>query len=239
MEQYQDIIDKLLNHRSLSESESKIMKNDLEFKAYQKEFQLVTLGIKKSALHKKLEEIKALEAKSNSQDSTKPKSRRRWLLVLGLILLGGLLYLFVQLNKGGSYDKDLLIADNVVNYPDIETSRSNDVSSNNKAYELYKKGKHPEAIKEFEKLLKLDQNPKHKFYLGVSLMQEGRYKAAQNIFEHESLNGYKKVPLNYYLALCNIANDEPDKAVELLSNPTLPSPILDNKRSKIIRMLTR
>lgn len=241
LEQYQNIIDKLINNNNLSVSETQIVKNDSGFQAYKNEFDLLNEGIRRSVLHNKLAEVKSLENNFNpaSANVAKPNNRRKWFAAIGIILLLGLAYLFMQINKGGSYDKDLLLADSLSAYPNIDGVRSIDTESNLGAYSLYNKGEHKNALIEFEKLLKIDQNPKHKFYMAVSLLHVNKYQEAQDLLEGKALQGYKEVPVNYYLALSKIATDDPKEAIELLSNPTLSSPLLDKRRKKLIRILSR
>jgi len=241
LELYQDSIDKLLHKKELSENEQAVVKNDIDFKNYQAEFSTMSEGIKRAALHKKLDEIKALENKfgSASANSKQSSSKRKWLLALGLLFLLGLAYLFLQLNKGGSYDKDLLLASNVPSYPVTDATRGSDNSNENQAYVHYKKGEHSLGVKEFEKLIAHDNNPKHRFYAAISLIETKKYKEAQNMLQHASLKDYKELPINFYLALAKIGTDDPKEAIELLSKPTLPSPILDDKRLKLIRILSR
>lgn len=241
LEVYQDIIDKLLHNHTLSDTEKSIVKNDSEFLSYQKEFSILSKGIRKSAMHKKLNEIKELEndLSSASANVDKPSNKRKWLLAASLLFILGAAYLVLQLNKGGSYDKDFLIADNILNFPLPNGTRSVDVKEINIAYVHYQKGDHDTAIKEFEKLILKDNDPKLKFYLAISLLQKQKYKAAQNLLLDKSLKDNRELPINYYLALTKIGTDEPKEAIELLSNPTLSSPIFDKYRKKMIHMLSR
>jgi len=158
-------------------------------------------------------------------------SRRKWLLGVGLLLLVGIAFLIMQMNKGGSYDKDFLIADNVIHHPAKENS--------NEAYKLYEKAEFGRAVSAFEKLIETDKNPSHKFYLAVCHLQNSKYKAAQKLLQQDPVKNIKDLPINYYLALSKVGTNDPDEAIELLNNPTLPSPKLDSKRKKIIRMLSR
>ncbi len=241
LELYQNIIDKLLNNESLSELEMQIVKNDTDFQTYKDEFNLLNEGIRRSALQTKLAEVKALENKfiPASANVNKPSNRRKWFAAFGIIFLVALAYLYTQINKGGSYDKDFLLADNLVPFTDIDGTRSTDKESKVDAYGFYNKRDYKNAIIEFEKLLKIDQNPKHKFYMAVSLLFVNKFEEAQDILEDKELQNYKKVPVNYYLALSKIGTDDPKEAIQLLSNPTIPYPILDKKRKKMIRILSR
>lgn len=176
---------------------------------------------------------------SASANGNSPKKKRQWIWLAMVFLILGLAFLFMQLNKGGSYDKDFLIADNTLIYPSSDDPENEVAGLGTKAYLHYNKGNFRAAIKEFKILIAKDNDPKHKFYLAICFLETQKYKAAQKLLLDKKLKDNKMLPINFYLALSKIGTDDPKEAIELLSNPTLPTPILNKYREKLIRMLSR
>ena len=75
-----------------------------------------------------------------SANENKYFGRAKWLLGLILLFLISAAFLLIQLNKGGSYDKDFLIADNAVHFVESDNSKQSKNEVKSKAYDLYFNG---------------------------------------------------------------------------------------------------
>ena len=189
------------------------------------------------------------EEKKIDNTAKKKNLVKRIFLPLMLLVVILIAFFFFTSNLGdNSYDGDLLAADYVMDFPDPEGTRSgNDKTDKPKSddpYKLYvaanaEKGSFQNAIKAFDQLIQTDDNPKHKFYQGISYLRISKWKEAELIFENNQLKELKNYPLNYYLAVAKIGLEKTDEAIKLLSNPTTGNALYNNEAEKIIKKLER
>ena len=254
LEQYQEIIDKLNNSRELSIEEKNIVESDTSFQEYQKEFGLIKMAISHNVLEQKLSELNKLEEKYKGDVASKVPQKRRlgrrsYLLFASSFILLLVAYYLYSSNLGDdSYDGDLLAADYVMDFPDPNNTRSTDSNIDNQLskdpYKLYSDANadgtsYHKASMAFENLIQSDDNPKHKFYLGISLLRESKWKEAEEIFGDNQLKELKNFPINYYLAVAKIGLEKTEEALELLNTPTTGNAIYNQEAQKIIKKLER
>ena len=233
LEQYQDIIDKLHEGLELTEIENSIVKSDDDFKKYQNNHLQIEQAITHNAMEKKLSELNELEKKYKSEPKRKRGlSRRSYLLLAASSILLLLAYFFV--NSGDdAYDGDFLAHDSVMDFTDPETTRSSINSDTKNPYAQYSSGKYRMAISTYKELIATDDNPKHKFFYGVCLLREGKWKEAETVFENEELKALRNYPLNYNLAVAKIGLEKTDEALDLLSNPSSGNELFNREAEKL------
>jgi len=250
LEQYQEIIDKLHSGFELDDQEKNIVETDAAFQKYQKEFSLIEKAISHNALENKLSDISKLEEKYKDEGPKKRSLGKRSFLLLAAASILLLLAFFLYTSNLGddNYDGDLLAADYVMDFTDPDNTRSananNDSPKSDDPYKLYSdanadRASYHKAIKAFENLIQKDNNPKHKFYLGICYLRLSKWKTAEKIFEDNQLKELKKYPINYYLAISKIGLEKTDEAIELLNTPKTGNAIYNQEAEKIIEKLDR
>lgn len=254
LEQYQEIIDKLYSSQKLTNEEKTIVESDTAFQEYQKEFGLIEKAISHNVLEQKLSEMNKLEEKYKGEVGSKipqkPRlSRRSYLLLASSFILLLVAYYLYSSNLGDdSYDGDLLAADYVMDFPDPDNTRSTNNNIDNQLskdpYKLYSDANddgtsYGKASMAFKNLIQSDDNPKHKFYLGISLLRESKWKEAEEIFGDNQLKELNNYPINYYLAVAKIGLEKTEEAIELLNTPTTGNTFYNKEAQVIIKKLER
>lgn len=250
LEQYQDIIDKLHSGIELNVQEKSIVETDTDFQEYQKELGLIEKAISHSVLEEKLSVMNKLEEKySDEQPKKKTLGRRSYLLLAAAFIL--LLLAFFLFNQGDdSYDGDLLAEDFVMDFPDPDNTRSggngSDIKTTDDPYKLYQaenssldSRSYYKPTKAFQELIKTDDNPKHKFYLGICYLRDSKWKEAEAIFENEQLKELKNYPINYFLAVSKVGLEKTDEAIELFDSPISSYAVFNAEGQKNIEKLNR
>lgn len=231
LEQYQEIIDKLHQGLELSSEEKSIVETDSSFKDYQKEFGLINKAISHSVMEEKLSELNKLEEKYVADQPKKRAFGRRSYLLFAAASILLLLALFLFNTGDDSYDGQLLASGYLVDFPDPDNTRSGDKGDDpkkaNDPYKIYREVdsnentiSYKKPINAFRELIKTDDNPKHKFYLGICLLRDSKWKEAEKIFENAQLKELRNYPVNYYLGLSKLGLEKTEEAIELFNNPS-------------------
>lgn len=240
---YQEIVDKLFQNSPLNEEENLIVKNDIDFKNYQKENSIIHHAITHSALNEKLNELNKLEEKYQNSDMKNPKKTRRlfFALTAASVLLFLSYFLFFYGEGGKSYDGDLLASDFVINYPTGFESRSSSNNNNiDSSYVNYVKGEAlHKAIKDLEKRVEIDDDPKHKFFLAISYQRVEKWKDAEKLLEREDVRSLKDIPSNYFLAVSKTGLRKTKEAIELLEAPKTGKESINMQGEKLLKILKR
>lgn len=239
LEQYQEIIDRLQAGQSLSDEENSIVNSDASFKKYQSDHRQIEKAVSHNAMKNKLAQLNKLEEKYKDESPKKRGlSRRSYLLLAAsciLLLLG-----YLMVNSGDDkYDGDLLAEDMLLAFTDPDATRGTDTTTSNDPYQLYSKSKYGLATTAFEELIESDDNPKHKFFYGVCLLQKRKWKDAEKVFENKQLQELRNYPLNYNLAVAKVGLEKTEEAIELLKSPSSGNELFNGQAEKYLNRITK